>query len=130
MKRKITVLALCSMLFAVCHSVEAQQTTKVPRIGFLGATSAASMSARTEAFRQGLRALGYVDGKNIVIEYRFADGKFDQVSPNASELVRLKVDVIVTAGPTDTQAARGATTTIPSSWRRIVILLVMGSLPA
>ena len=71
------------------------------------------ISPRVEALRQGLRDLGYVDGQNIVIEYRFAEGKLDQVSHNAAELVRLKVDVIVTAGSTDTAAARKATATIP-----------------
>ena len=71
------------------------------------------MSARIVAFRQGLRALGYVEGKDILIEYRNAAGNLGQVPTNAAELVRLKVDVIVTAGPTDTRAAKGATSTIP-----------------
>jgi len=71
------------------------------------------MSARTEAFRQGLRELGYVEGKNIVMEYRYAEGKLDRVPALAAELVRLKVDVIVTAAATPTRAAKGATATIP-----------------
>ena len=86
------------VLFALCVSAEAQQPTKIPRIGYLAANFASSESARTEAFRQGLRELGYVEGKNIVIECRFAEGKLDRVLPLAAELVRLKVDVIVTAG--------------------------------
>jgi putative ABC transport system substrate-binding protein len=92
---------------------EAQQSTKVPRIGFLNAASPAAILARYEAFRQGLRELGYVEGKNIVIEYRHADGKLDRLRELAAELVRLKVDVIVTAGPSATRSAKEATVTIP-----------------
>jgi putative tryptophan/tyrosine transport system substrate-binding protein len=113
MKRKITVLTLSAMLYALCVSASAQQPTKVPRIGFLGATPASSISARIEAFRQGLRELGYVEGKNIVIEWRSADGKLDRLPSLAAELVRLKVDVIVTAGPQSTRPAKEATVTIP-----------------
>jgi len=100
-------------LTSLIHLAEAQQPTKIPRIGYLSATHRSSVSARTEALRQGLRELGYVEGKNIIIEYRFADGRLDQVPQNAAELVRLRVDVIVTAGPTDTRAAKEATATIP-----------------
>jgi putative ABC transport system substrate-binding protein len=92
---------------------EAQQSTKVPRIAYLHGASLAATAARNEAFRQGLRELGYVEGKNIVIEWRFADGKFDRLPALAAELVRLKVDIIVTAGPLPTRAAKEATTTIP-----------------
>src|SRR5262245_47187124 len=91
----------------------AQQPTKVPRIGFLGGSSPSAISARIEAFRQGLRELGYVEGKNIVIEWRYAEGKFDRLPALAAELVRLKVDVIVTSGPLPTRAAKEATVTIP-----------------
>ena len=93
---------------------EAQQRKKVPRIGSLGGASPAALSARTEAFRQGLRKLGYVEGKNIVIEWRYAGGKPERLSELATELVRLKVDLIVSAGgaPT-TRAAKEATVTIP-----------------
>jgi putative ABC transport system substrate-binding protein len=92
---------------------QAQQPKKVPRIGFLSGVSSSSMSARFEAFRQGLRELGYVEGKNIQIENRWAEGKFDRLSNLASELVRLKVDVIVTTGPAPTRSAKKATATIP-----------------
>ncbi len=100
-------------LFAVSLPVEAQQTEKVPRIGYLSAASRSALTARTEAFRQGLRELGYVEGKNIVIEYRYAEGKLDRLSELAAELVRLKVDVIVATGTTPSLAALQATTTIP-----------------
>ncbi len=92
---------------------EAQQPTKIPRIGYLTGTSPSANAARIEAFRQGLRELGYVEGKNIVIEWRYAEGKLDRLAALAAELVRLKVEVIVTAGATNTRAAKEATTTIP-----------------
>jgi putative tryptophan/tyrosine transport system substrate-binding protein len=113
MKGKITVLTLCAMLFAFCLPADAQQATKVPRIGWLTASSLSAMTARIEAFRQGLRELGYVEGKNIVIEWRSVEGKADRLPGLAAELVRLKVDVIVTAGPQATRAAKEATVTIP-----------------
>ena len=98
----------------MCGAVaQAQQPTKIPRIGFLTATSPSAVAARIEAFRQGLRELGYVEGKNIVIEWRYAEGKLDRLPALAAELVRLKVDVIVTAGPAATRAAKEATATIP-----------------
>jgi putative ABC transport system substrate-binding protein len=91
--------------------VAAQQATKVPRVGY---QTASSPGGKNEAaFRRGLRELGYVEGRNIVIEWRFARGKPDQVLRNATELVRLKVDVIVTGGAADTRAAKAATSTIP-----------------
>ena len=114
MKKKIIgPYCLCAMLFALCLSAEAQQPTKVPRIGYLAGASLSANAARIEAFRQGLRELGYVEGKNIVIEWRYAEGKLDRLPALAAELVRLKVDVIVTAGPTATRAAKEATATIP-----------------
>jgi putative ABC transport system substrate-binding protein len=113
MKKKITVLTLFTMLLALCASATAQQPTQVPRIGHLAAASLSAVAARTEAFRQGLRELGYVEGRNIVIEYRSAEGKLDRIPALAAELVRLKVDVIVTGGPTATRAAKEATSTIP-----------------
>jgi ABC-type uncharacterized transport system substrate-binding protein len=110
MRRKVFGLALSAMLLALSYSASAQQPKKVSRIGY---QSAGSSGEREEAFRQGLRELSYVEGQNIVIERRFAQGKPDQVPRNAAELVRLKVDVIVTGGSTDTHAAKGATSTIP-----------------
>ena len=107
------VLALCAMLPALCASAEAQQATKVPRIGLLGGGSASANAGRIQAFRQGLRELGYVEGKNIVIEWRYLEGKPDRLLSLAAELVRLKVDIIVTAGPLATRAAKEATSTIP-----------------
>jgi putative tryptophan/tyrosine transport system substrate-binding protein len=105
--------ALGATLLLLCTFAEAQQSSKVARIGFLSAVPLYSMSARVEALRQGLRDLGYIEGQNILIEYRFAEGNFDQVSHNAAELVRLRVDAMVTAGATDTRAAKKATSTIP-----------------
>ena len=113
--RKAVALSIlvAVILLAVAVLAEAQQPTKIPRIGFLSALSSSSMSARTEAFRQGLRDLGYVEGRNIVIEWRYAEEKADRLRELAAELVRLKVDVIVTAGPSATRSAKEATVTIP-----------------
>src|SRR6266404_1044153 len=101
------------ILLAVAVVAEAQQAKKVPRIGFLGATYPSTNAARIEAFRQGLRELGYVEGKNIVIEYRWAEGKTERLPDLAVELVRIKVDIIVTGGPAVTRPAKGATSMIP-----------------
>jgi putative ABC transport system substrate-binding protein len=90
-----------------------QQPEKVPRIGYLTAASPSTISSRIEAFRQGLRELGYVEGKSIVIEYRYAEGKLEHLPSLAAQLVRLKVDVIVTGGPGATLPAKEATVTIP-----------------
>jgi putative ABC transport system substrate-binding protein len=109
---KITLLALCAIL-APCFSVHAQQPTKIPRIGFQLDSPASSVTARIEAFRQGLRELGYIEGKNIIIEWRSAEGKADRRSELAAELVRLKVEIIVSAGPTVTRALKEATSMIP-----------------
>ena len=86
------------MLFALCASAEAQQPTKIARIGYLTGATPVGQAARVEAFRQGLLELGYVEGKNIVVEYRYAEEKLDRLPALAAELVRLKVDVIVTGG--------------------------------
>ena len=83
------------------------------RIGFLGSTSAAGLASRLEAFRVGLRDLGYIEGKNLVIEFRWAEGKYDRLPELAAELVRLNVDLIVTAATPGVRAAKQATTTIP-----------------
>jgi len=113
MTKKVYRIALCTMLFALSLSAEAQQPTKIPRIGYLLGVSLSASSTRTEAFRQGLRDFGYVEGNNIIIEWRSAEGKFDRLPALAAELVRLKVDVIVTAGPIPTRAAKEVTSTIP-----------------
>ena len=112
MKKKITVVTLTAMLFALCGSVEAQQPKKIPRIGWL-AVNTATLSERYEAFRRGLRELGYIEGQNIVIERRDAEGKLERLPDAAAELVRLKVDVIVTTGTTGALAAKQATSTVP-----------------
>ena len=101
------------VLVVAVAAAEAQQPKKVPRIGYLSPTSPSVSPTRIEAFRQGLRELGYVEGKNIIIGYRYAERKFDRLTALAAELVRLKVDLIVTTGPTVTRAAKEATTTVP-----------------
>jgi len=92
---------------------QAQQAKKIPRIGYLVSGTRSSEAAREDAFRQGLRELGYIDGQNITIEYRYADEKFDRLPSLAAELVRLPVDVIVTAGNQAISAVKQATATIP-----------------
>jgi ABC-type uncharacterized transport system substrate-binding protein len=113
MKNKITALTLCAVLFALCLPIEAQQPNTVPRIGYLTAASRSTIPARIEAFRQGMRELGYVEDKNIVIEWRFGERKEDRLPALAAELVRLKIDVIVTGGPISTRRAKEATVSIP-----------------
>ena len=110
---RLLTSGLCALLFAFSVSAEAQQPTKIPRIGFLMTTSSSATLARFEAFRRGLRELGYVEGKSIVIEWRSADGNPERGRALAGELLRLKTDVIVTAGATSTRAAKAATTMIP-----------------
>jgi len=112
-QRSVVSLTLSASLFLFSVCAVAQQPTKVPRIGFLSAVSPSTISARVAAFRQGLRELGYVEGKNIFIEWRFAEGKSDRLPSLAAELVRLKVDVIVAEAPTSTRSAKQATVTIP-----------------
>jgi len=112
MRKTDVVSVLLVLLFAVAVIAEAQQPAKVPRIGLLG-NSASTNPARNEAFRQGLRDLGYVEGKNIGIEWRFWEGKQDRQRPMAAELARLKVDVIVAVGTGDIRAAKEASATIP-----------------
>ena len=114
MKRKVTFLALCAMLFALSSSASAQQPKKVPRIGYLSSGDPASESIRSEPIRAALRDLGYIEGQNIAIEYRYSEGKRDRPPELAAELVRLKVDVIVVGGGTiAVRAAKNATKTIP-----------------
>src|SRR5215467_2134050 len=111
--QRIFSVALSCLLFAVCFQAEAQQPRKVTAIGYLSGPSLSANAARIEAFRQGLRELSYVEGKNIVIEWRSADGKLDRLPALAAELVRLKVAVIVTSGGALTRRAKEATSTIP-----------------
>jgi putative ABC transport system substrate-binding protein len=113
MKSKIITIALRALLVALSFPVQAQQPTKIPRIAYLAGSSPSAMSARTDAFRQGLRELGYVEGKTIVVEWRFGEGKADRVPSLVAELVRLKVNVIVTGGSRVTRVAKQATSTIP-----------------
>ena len=112
--RKWVGLSVIAFVLVIGGAVaQAQQPAKIPRIGFLSASSAAALSARTEALRQGLRELGYAEGKNIVIERRHGEGKLDRLPELAAELVGLNVDVLVTSGPTATRPAKEATSTIP-----------------
>jgi ABC-type uncharacterized transport system substrate-binding protein len=110
MKRKVLGL-IAVLVLASVHFADAQQPKRIPRIGYL--TIAAPNGARIEAFRQGLRELGYVEGENIIIEWRSGEGKPERQRELAAELVRLKVDVIVTSGQQVTRAAKEATSTIP-----------------
>ena len=112
MKNIVSILLIIATV-GVGALAPAQQPAKVPRIGFLLAVSPSAAAARTEGFRQGLRDLGYVEGKNIVIESRYAEERLDRLPALAAELVRLKVDIIVTAGGQATRAAKQATPTIP-----------------
>ena len=113
MRKNVIRLTLCAMLFALCVPAEAQQPKKVIRIGYLSSLDPASESFRSEPFRLALRKLGYIEGQNIGIEYRNAEGKLDRYPELAAELVRLKVDIIVTTGGSPTLAAKNATKTIP-----------------
>jgi ABC-type uncharacterized transport system substrate-binding protein len=113
MTTKIVGLALCAMLFAVCTSASAQQSKKIARIGFLFNTFPADFTSRIDVFREGLRELGYVEGKTILFEFRYAEGNFDRLPDLAAELVRLNVDIIVVSGGRPTAAAKKATATIP-----------------
>ena len=114
MKKKITVLTLCAILFALCLPTEAQQPKKVFRMGVLVLGNSTTEDARIEGILQSLRDLGYIKGQNIVIEYRYAEGNRDRLPELATELVRLKVDVILASGGDGvTRAAMNATKTIP-----------------
>ena len=105
--------AVLAALFAFCHSAQAQQKSDLPRIGYLTVASLSANKTRVEAFRQGLRALGWIEGQNIVIEYRWAEGRFDRLPGLIAELIRLKVDLIVAPTSIYTGAAKQATSTIP-----------------
>jgi ABC-type uncharacterized transport system substrate-binding protein len=113
MKRVATPAILAALMLLAVAVIAKAQPKKAPRIGYLTGSSISVITDRTEAFRQGLRELGYVEGKNIVIEWRFAEGKLDRVPALAAELAHLKVDVIVTGGSGSTRPANEATNTIP-----------------
>ena len=113
MCRRIVICLPLTFFLLTVSLAQAQQPTKVPRIGYLDGAFPSTNAARIDAFRQGLRELGYVEGKSIVIDWRSADGKLDRLPALASELVRLKVDIIVTGGASPTRAAKAATSTIP-----------------
>jgi putative ABC transport system substrate-binding protein len=112
MNRKLFSL-LTAIFLALTHRAEAQQSAKVARIGYLSGASFSANTARIEAFRQALRELGYIEGKNIVIEWRSAEGQLNRLPALADELVRLKVDVIISSASTQTPVAKQATSTIP-----------------
>jgi ABC-type uncharacterized transport system substrate-binding protein len=113
MKKKFKVLILSAMLFALCVPARAQQTAKVAKIGLLGARPAGTAAEQRVLVERELRALGYVEGKNIAFEYRYADNKLDRLPALADELVRLKVDVLLTTSTAEALAAKNATKTIP-----------------
>ena len=114
MSKRLVVITLATLILTLVHLAEAQQPKKVPRIGYLSNNDPAGESARAEAIRMALRDLGYIEGQNIAIEYRYAEGKLERYHELAAELVGLKVDIIVVAGGTVyVQAAKNATKTIP-----------------
>ena len=113
MSRRIFWCPLCALLFALSVLVEAQQPKKVARVGYLAAVSASADAPRLEAFRQGLRDLGYIEGQNIIIEFRHEDRGFQRLPELAAELVRLKIDVLVAVTTNAALAAQNTTTTIP-----------------
>jgi putative tryptophan/tyrosine transport system substrate-binding protein len=113
MNKTIFSLAVGGLLLALGFPTEAQQAKKIPRIGYLSSTSPSAGASRIEAFRQGLRDLGYIEGENLVIEWRYAEGKLDRLPALAAELVRLNVDIILSASPPVTGAVKEATVTIP-----------------
>jgi putative tryptophan/tyrosine transport system substrate-binding protein len=115
-----TACLLVVFTLASVHLAEAQQPTKVPRIVYLSSTSLSAEASRLDGLRRALSQLGYLDGKNIAIDYRFVEGKFARLPEFAAELVRTRVDVIVTTGSPATYAAQQATRTIP------IVMTVVG----
>jgi putative tryptophan/tyrosine transport system substrate-binding protein len=113
--RKVGLLSILFVvvLLAVAVIADAQQPKKIYRIGYLSGIDAATHSTRSDTFRQTLRELGYIEGQNIIIEYRYAEGKLDRLPELAAELVRLKVDIVLSSAPPPTRAAKSATATIP-----------------
>jgi ABC-type uncharacterized transport system substrate-binding protein len=113
MRKTVISFALTALFYALCSSAAAQQPGKIARIGFLDASTASGMAVLVEAFQQELTKLGWIEGKNITIEYRFAEQKPERAPELAADLVRLKVDLIVVTSRTPALAAKGATSTIP-----------------
>jgi ABC-type uncharacterized transport system substrate-binding protein len=113
MNKGITCPALCTLLLALCLSAEAQQPKRIPRIGYLTLASLSANLPRRDAFLEGLRNLGYLEGENIMIEYRYADSQAERLPELAADLARLKVDVIVAGGTQVNLVAKKVTTTIP-----------------
>ena len=120
LSKQVLSWLLATVILATVSMADAQQPKKVPQIGYLTTTFAAEVTGRVDALRQGLRQVGYQEGKNIVIEYRYAEGKPDRLPPLAAELIALKVDLIVTHGFPPVRAAKQATTTIP------IVMAVIG----
>ena len=118
MSRKILWFLVSTLLFALSAPAEAQQPKKVPRVGYWAAVPASADAPRLEAFRQGLRDLGYVEGQNIIIDYRHEDREFERLPNLAAELVRLKIDVLVAVTTNAALAAKKTTGTIPIVLRR------------
>jgi putative ABC transport system substrate-binding protein len=113
MKAKILVYGFLAATLATIDLADAQQSSKVPKIGFLVVPSRSFFADRMESVRQGLRSLGYVEGKNILIEYRYAEGKLDRLPELAKELITVNVDVIVTTATQSVLAIKNANRTIP-----------------
>jgi putative ABC transport system substrate-binding protein len=113
MRRTLTGLIVASILVVLCFTAEAQQAKKVPRIGFLTGESLLSAATRVDGFKNGLHQLGYIEGQNILIDYRYADGKLERLPDLAKELVQLRIDLILSVGATATTAAKRATQAIP-----------------
>src|SRR4029450_9668895 len=113
MDRRTFITMVGGSILATPLPAHTQQTAKVPLIGFLGLASASSSTRQLESLRAGLRDLGYREGQNVVIDYRWAEGEYERLSELASELVRLRVDILVTHGTPGALAAKRATTTIP-----------------
>jgi len=126
MLRIIVNSVLAAMIFTLVHAAEAQQSGKAPRIAFLGGSSAVAYSSFIEAFRKGLGELGYVEGKNITIEYRYGEGKVDRLPELAAELAQLAVDAIVVSGAIATSEMKSATRSIPIVMTTIEDPVAMG----
>jgi putative ABC transport system substrate-binding protein len=120
MTNRIILFVPVALLFALCSSAQAQQPKKIPRIGYLTTSFASEVMGRVDALRQGLRELGYLEGKNIIIDYRYGEGKSNRLLALANELINLNVDVIVTHGFPPARAVKQATKTIP------IVMAVIG----